>query len=661
VSFRDRRHAGQMLAQALAPYAGRDDVIVLALPRGGVPVAFEVAQALHAPLDVFLVRKLGVPGQEELAMGAIASGGVRVLNDGIMRLLLLDELDLEAVVAREQRELTRREQAYRAGRAEPALAGKVVIVVDDGLATGATMRAAVAALRQRHPSRVVVAVPVGAADTCALLHNEADAVVCLRSPEPFGGVGLWYDNFTQTSDDEVRTLLATTTATAATSSPVAPARGESTAILLRRVARPLESTHDYDSLLERIGAAPLVLLGEASHGTEEFYRIRAELTRRLIVEQGFTAVAVEADWPDAYRVNRYVRGDNADRDAEAALAGFLRFPTWMWRNTIVRDFVAWLRAHNDALGAKGERVGFYGLDLYSLHSSIEAVLAYLDRTDPDAAARARYRYACFDHFGEDVQAYGYATGFDLAPSCEDDVVAQLIDLRRHAASVDGHRDDELFFAEQNARLVRNAEAYYRSMFRGRVSSWNLRDTHMMETLQALIARGTQRGRPEKIAVWAHNSHLGDARATEMGAQGELNLGQLVRERHAEDAVLVGFSTYHGSVTAASDWDEPAQRQRVRPGLPGSYEALFHDTGLTRFQLDLHDPALRDALRGPQLQRAIGVVYRPQSERQSHYFQTRLTEQFDWLLHIGETHALAPLERGEHWSVEEMPETWPSGL
>jgi erythromycin esterase-like protein len=241
------------------------------------------------------------------------------------------------------------------------------------------------------------------------------------------------------------------------------------------------------------------------------------------------------------------------------------------------------------------------------------------------------------------------------------VVAQLVDLRRHGANIDGHRDDELFFAEQNARLVRNAEAYYRSMFRGRVSSWNLRDTHMMETLQALIERGTQRGRPEKIAVWAHNSHLGDARATEMGAQGELNLGQLVRERYPEDAVLIGFSTYRGSVTAASDWDEPAQRQRVRPGLPGSYEALLHDTGLLRFQLDLQAPALRDTLRGPLLQRAIGVVYRPQNERQSHYFQSRLTAQFDWLLHIDETRALQPLDRSEHWSVEELPETWPSGL
>ncbi|MFC5571258.1 erythromycin esterase family protein [Lysobacter yangpyeongensis] len=332
----------------------------------------------------------------------------------------------------------------------------------------------------------------------------------------------------------------------------------------------------------------------------------------------------------------------------------------MWRNTVVRDFVAWLHDHNAAL-ADAQRVGFYGLDLYSLHGSIEAVLDYLDRTDPAAAARARYRYACFEHFGEDVQAYGYAASFDLSHSCEDEVVAQLLELRRRAAAVDGRGDEEMFFAEQNARLVRNAEAYYRSMFRGRVSSWNLRDTHMMETLQALLDRGARGGGPAKLVVWAHNSHLGDARATEMGERGELNLGQLVRERHPAQAVLVGFSTCTGTVTAASDWDAPAQRQTVRPALPDSYEALLHDVDLPRFQLDLGDARVRDQLAAPRLQRAIGVVYRPQTERLSHYFRCRLPQQFDWLLHVDETRALTPLERGAHWHLDEPPETWPSGL
>jgi erythromycin esterase-like protein/adenine/guanine phosphoribosyltransferase-like PRPP-binding protein len=661
--FRDRRHAGRLLAAALASHSSRDDVLVLALPRGGVPVAFEVARVLRAPLDVFLVRKLGAPDQEELAMGAIASGGVRVINDEIVRMLRIDAAQIDAVARREQRELDRRERAYRGDRPEPDMAGKVVIVVDDGLATGATMRAAVQALRARAPAQVIVAVPVGAADTCAMLRREADAVVCLHRPDPFVGVGAWYDDFGQTTDEEVRELLAS--AAPARPSAAHPARvqqGDPALAALRKAALPLGSAPStYDALLQRIGDAPLVLLGEASHGTDEFYRIRADITRRLILERGFNAIAIEGDWPDAYRVNRYVRGDNEDRDATAALSGFLRFPTWMWRNTVVRDFIAWLRTHNDARTSAAERVGFYGLDLYSLHGSIEAVLDYLERTDPAAAARARHRYACFDHFGEDTQAYGYAASFDLSNSCEDEVVDQLLELRRRAAVLDGHRDDEMFFAEQNARLVRNAEAYYRSMFRGRVSSWNLRDGHMMETLQALIERGTMAGRRAKIVVWAHNSHLGDARATDMGERGELNLGQLVRERHPEEAVLIGFSTYQGTVTAAHDWDEPAHRQRVRPGLPDSYEALFHDTGVPRFQIDLDDATLRDALSGPRLQRAIGVIYRPQTERLSHYFQTRVTEQFDWMLHIDQTRALHPLERGEAWHHDELPETWPSGL
>jgi len=655
MTFRDRRHAGQALAAALSRYAGRDDVVVLALPRGGVPVAFEVAGSLRAPLDVFLVRKLGVPGHEELAMGAIASGGVRVMNEEIVRAMRLDSRHIEPVAESEQRELARRETAYRQGRGDVDVRGRTAIVIDDGLATGATMRAAVKALRMRGPDQIVVAVPVGAADTCAAMRREADEVVCLHAPEPFGGVGAWYDDFSQTGDDEVRQLLAAAAGTHSTSADDSPAQR-----LARRALPMAGSDADFDRLLERIGDAPLVLLGEASHGTDEFYRVRADITRRLVTERGFNAIAVEADWPDAYRVNRFVRGEDEDADASAALAGFLRFPTWMWRNDVVRDFIEWLRQHNEG-APEPQRAGFYGLDLYSLHGSIAAVLDYLHQTDPEAARRARYRYSCFDHFGEDVQAYGYAASFDLSQSCEDEVVEQLREISRAASRIDGHRDDDLFFAEQNARLVRNAEAYYRSMFRGRVSSWNLRDTHMMETLQALLDRGEQRGRPAKVVVWAHNSHLGDARATEMGERGELNLGQLVRERHAGRAVLVGFSTYDGTVTAATNWDEPARRRRVRPGMAGSYEALFHETGLARFQLDLSDPALGAELRGPLLQRAIGVIYRPETERLSHYFNARLGEQFDWMIHIDRTRALEPLERGARWHHEEPPETWPSGM
>jgi erythromycin esterase-like protein len=376
-------------------------------------------------------------------------------------------------------------------------------------------------------------------------------------------------------------------------------------------------------------------------------------------------VAVEADWPDAYRINRYVRGDSRDEDAVDALTDFGRFPTWMWRNADVLDFVGWLRTYNDAKPAS-RRAGFYGLDLYSLRASAQAVLAYLNKVDPGAASRARARYACFDRFGDEMQQYGYAASFGLDRSCEREVVAQLTDLHRKRAeyvSRDGRvAPDDFFFAEQNARLVRNAEAYYRTMFRGQVESWNLRDRHMADTVGELLAFLDQRHAGTRIVIWAHNSHLGDARATQMGDVGELNVGQLMRQKFAAGASLVGFTTSSGTVTAASEWDGPAHRKHVRPALAGSYERLFHDVGVPRFLLNLRgDSDLAGALEGPMLERAIGVLYMPETERQSHYFSARLPEQFDYLLHFDETRAVEPLERTSLWESGELAETYPSGL
>jgi len=437
--------------------------------------------------------------------------------------------------------------------------------------------------------------------------------------------------------------------------------------VVREAAHPLVGeVDDYDPLMKMIGNSPLVLIGEASHGTHEFYRERAQITKRLIREKGFTAVAVEADWPDAYRVNRYVRGAGNDADAVEALGGFKRFPSWMWRNADVLDFVGWLRTHNDELPPAATKAGFYGLDLYSLHTSIEAVLTYLDKIDPEAASRARARYACFDHFGKDEHAYGYATALGLSESCEQEVITQLADLHRRAADY-ARRDgrvlpDDYFYAEQNARLIINAEHYYRSMFRGRVSSWNLRDSHMADTLESLISFLFQQGTQPKIVVWEHNSHLGDARATYMRREGEWNVGQLIRERHGRDAVLIGQTTWGGTVTAASDWGAPAERKRVRPALPTSYEWQFHRTELPRFLLNFRDVSqATKALRTPLLERAIGVIYRPETERASHYFDARLSDQFDAVIHLDHTRAVEPLERTVEWETGEVAETFPSGI
>ena len=416
-------------------------------------------------------------------------------------------------------------------------------------------------------------------------------------------------------------------------------------------------------IVEAVGDARVVLLGEASHGTHEFYRIRADITEALIEQKGFNLVAAEADWPDADRASRWARHMSDDPDAVAALGDFTRFPRWMWRNDVVVDFLTWLRGFNRDRPPR-ERVGFYGLDLYSLHASIEAVLKYLAKVDPEAATRARARYACFEDFERDSQSYGYAATVGLSRSCEDDVVAQLVDLRRRAAEYarrDGYvAEDDFFVAEQNARVVRNAEQYYRSMFGGRTESWNLRDTHMMETLVALIEWVGRQSGGAKAIVWAHNSHLGDARATQMGEWGELNLGQLVRQEYGQQSRLVGFTTHTGSVTAARDWDQPTEQRQVRPSPTGSYERLFHDTGLERFVLRLEDEPVKSALAVSRLERAIGVIYRPETERASHYFRAHLSRQFDAVIHVDRTRALHPLER---WAQEEpdLPETYPIGV
>lgn len=446
---------------------------------------------------------------------------------------------------------------------------------------------------------------------------------------------------------------------------------EANAALAQKIQRlvdllPTGGPQDFDSLLECIGEARFVLMGESTHGTHEFYKFRAELSKRLIQEKGFQAIAVEADWPDSYRIHRYIRGWGGDTEAVEALAGFQRFPTWMWRNADVLDLVGWLQAYNEQVVLPAEQVGFYGLDLYSLYASMEAVIAYLQTVDAGAAEEARRRYACFDSYGEDPQAYARATGWHFLPSCEQEVVEQLVDLRRKAMEYmqnDGLvAEEEFFCAEQNARLVKNAEAYYRTMFRGAVASWNLRDQYMMETLESIASHLEKRGHPAKMIVWAHNSHLGDARATSMGTQGEWNLGQWVRQKYGSVTFLLGFTTYQGTVTAASDWGGVAQRKKVRPALAGSYEALFHETEISKFFLSVKkDRALEKALREPRLERAIGVLYLPETERQSHYFTASLLQQFDGILHIDTTRAVEPLERTTEWHRGEVPETYPTGI
>jgi erythromycin esterase-like protein len=423
---------------------------------------------------------------------------------------------------------------------------------------------------------------------------------------------------------------------------------------VRKRSRPLRGPEDLDPLLERIDDARLVLLGEASHGTADYHTWRAELSRRLILEKDFVFLAVEGDWPDCYRVNRYVKGDLAG-SARDVLQVFRRWPTWMWANEEVADLADWLRQHNEGL-PEGQKVGFFGLDVYSLWDSLYQVMGYLRRVDPDALEVARRAYHCFEAYGEDVQEYARASRF-VPDACEAEVVALLQEMRRKAGTYAARDRDAAFQAEQNALVLKNAEAYYRAMVRGGPQSWNLRDRHMSEILDRLL---NHHGPKAKAIVWEHNTHIGDARYTDMAEDGLLNLGQLAREGHAaEGVVLVGFGSYRGQVIAGREWDAPRERMSVPPARAGSWEDLLHRAGAEdRLLLFRGDESAE--LLAPRGHRAIGVVYHPGHEHLGSYLPTVLPRRYDAFLYLDETEALHPLpvpvrEDGE------VAETFPSGV
>ena len=866
--FLDRADAGRRLAVRLQALH-LDDAVVYALPRGGVPVAVEVANALKAPLDLVLVRKIGSPGQPELALAAVVDGeaALTVINEDIGAQTGATPTFLKTARERELAEIKRRRSLYVGRRPHVSPLGRSAIVVDDGLATGATAKAALQALRRRGAAKVILAVPVAPRDTLEAMRAEADMVICLETPKPFFGVGAFYDDFHQLSDEETVALLhrvwdepSPASARAVSrrevrlpplgligdlqvppdahgvvlfahgsgSSRLSP-RNRATADVLNRrgfatllfdllgedeamdrrnvfdidlladrllysvawideqpdlaplpvglfgastgagaalkaaarlggrvravvsrggrpdlagaalgkvtaatlliigsadepvielnqiayakllcdkalkivpgaghlfeepgtlekvmdlagdwfqtkfaisapavlrasdrltaVAEPLPEIDDqaFASAFDRYANARVVLLGEASHGTSDFYRARASITRHFIEKHGFEAVAVEADWPDAAAIDRHVR---LKPHQPMTNPPFSRFPTWMWRNTDVEAFVLWMREYN-ASRPLAARTAFYGLDLYNMRASMAAVLEYLDNIDPHAAGEARERYSCLTPWSAEPAAYGRAVLSKGYAICEAPVVRILVDLARHAAEYTAKDGESFFDASQNAQLVADAERYYRAMYYGAHESWNLRDRHMFDTLDRILAL---RGPKSKIVVWAHNSHIGDARYTEMGAtRGELNIGQLCRERFGGDAALIGFGTHTGSVLAASDWDAPAEIKIVRPSRPDSFEGLFHGVGIARYLVDLRphrNEALRDDLREPRLERYIGVIYRPESERMSHYAHASLSDQYDGFVWFDETSAVTPLAAR---AVIGEDETYPFGL
>lgn len=876
--FTNRLDAGQQLASRLKAL-DLSDPVVYALPRGGVPLAVEIAQVLKAPMDLVLVRKIGVPGQPELALAAVVDGedARTVVNEAIGEMTGIDAAFLENARRRELDEIERRRTLYFGGRRRVSPAGRTAIVVDDGLATGATAKAALRALKRQGAAKVILAVPIAPADTLKKMRAEADLVVCLHTPHRFFGVGAFYSDFHQLTDEETLGLLRQVwdiempapvrvvekrtvqlppltlagdlqtpanakgiilfahgsgssrlsprnravaddlnargfatllfdllaegeardrskvfdihlladrlgqavswigdqpdlaglslglfgASTGAAAALVAAARlgtrvqavvsrggrpdlagpalrqvtaptllivgaddvgviglnrealaalscdkamtlvpgathlfeepgtlkkamelacawfetklsprsaaaapmSETRALTLTPTARlsaaaePLPALDDaaFAAAFDRYADSRVVLLGEASHGTSEFYRARAAITRRLIENYGFDTIAVEADWPDAAAIDRHVR---LGPHRKMATPPFSRFPTWMWRNTDIDSFVRWLRDHN-AIRSPRQRTAFYGLDLYNMRASMAAVLEYLDKVDPGAAAEARERYACLAPWRSEPAAYGRASLSKGYALCERPVLSILVDLAHKATEYAAHDGERFFDASENARLVADAERYYRIMYYGAHESWNLRDQRMFDTLERILAA---RGPASKAVVWAHNSHIGDARYTEMGAaRKELNIGQLCRERFGSGAALIGFGTHCGTVMAASDWDAQAEVKTVRPSRADSYESLCHDTGIGSFLVDLragHNEPLRDVLREPRLERYIGVIYRPDTERMSHYSQASLPGQYDGFVWFDQTRAVTPLTTRVQAGEDE---TYPFGL
>ena len=870
-SFIDRTDAGRKLAKALTAL-GLDRPVIFALPRGGVPVGVEVAKALNAPLDLLLVRKVGAPHNPEVALGAIVEGANRevVINEDVKRLSGADEAYIAAAVAEQRDELERRKKVYLGDRPRLDPRGRTVVIVDDGLATGATMKAALIGLKRSSPERIILALPVAPKLALEEMSELVDDVICLCPATQFRGVGSFYHDFPQLTDAETVALLAqvhtspqgflethkrqvaipplgltgdlavppnprgiilfahgsgssrrsprntyvaeklntlgfatllfdllspeegqdrrnvfdiplladrvveasiwitsepdledlplglfgASTGAGAALVAAAELKGRVDAVvsrggrpdlamaflaevasptllvvggldhdvirlnklafakltctkkieivagaghlfeeadtldsaiehaaqwfkthlrrettkrpapeiaktpaILRTAADPLPPITDPDfaKAFDKFGSKRVVLLGEASHGTSEFYQARAAITRRLIEEHGFSIVALEADWPDAAAVNSYVR-----HRSQTAMkpSPFARFPTWMWRNVEFDAFTRYLHQYNGTRKSD-DRVGVYGLDLYNMNASITAVLAYLDRVDEKAAKVARSRYACLSEWSQNPAAYGRAAlspGFSI---CETPVAQILIDLLKQQLDYAAHDGDQFFDAAQNARLVANAERYYRVMYYGSQLSWNLRDQHMFQTLSQILDHA---GPDKKAVVWAHNSHIGDARFTDMGrTRGELNIGQLCREKFGDTASLIGFGTGSGTVAAASEWDAPMETKDIRPPRPNSYEALCRAVNLDRFLWDFKKdqaPEFLRLLKQERLQRYIGVIYRPETERASHYSYASLPDQYDAFVWFDKTRAFTALPTPTTTTEDE---TYPFGL
>lgn len=634
--FQDRKHAGKLLGEALSHYKN-EDAVIFALPRGGVPVAAQISTALKLPLDILIVRKIGAAFQAELAAGAICEDEDPVWNQSVLSQIGLNTEDLAPTLRAEKEKIKKQRELFRNNEKVSNVHHKTVIVVDDGLATGFTMLAAIKYLKKKGAAKIVVAVPVAAEKSARQLKTKVDEVVILEKPADLWAVSQWYDDFSQVSDEDVVADLHRNNL-----------NKTDMALDISRSLHKFKKPGDLHALADAVKDKRVVMLGESTHGTNEFYQIRAELSKLLIENHGFSFIAVEGDWPDAYRLHRYVtRGEGPS--ARDVLKRNHRWPTWMWANEEVEKLAEWMK-HKSA--------GFYGLDVYSLFESMDEVVRYLRDKEPVLAEEIKKRYACFDPFETDEISYARSL-IKFPAGCKSEVLANLqkiLELRVKKITDD---DDGLFSAQQNARIAANAEAYYRAMIGPDDNSWNVRDIHMMETLDRLLER---HGEGAKAIVWAHNTHIGDYRATDMKDAGYVNIGGLARQSYGkENVALVGFGTYEGKVLASRAWGGVEEIMSIPPAAESSYEHQFHraavQSGSGQYFLIFND-------EHPQLvkrmgHRAIGVVYDPSREKRSNYVPTELSKRYDAFVFVDQTHALHSLH--VPYLKGDFPETWPTGM
>jgi erythromycin esterase len=643
--FQNRKHAGHLLAKKLDGFKGKNN-IVLALPRGGVPVAAEIAAALDSPLEVLVVRKIGAQEDPDLAVGALCESSEPLWNEYFLSRFDLKPSDISEAVSFEKDRIRQQIEIFRDGRPLPNLKGKNIILVDDGLATGMTMSAAIGYLRQKSVADIVIAVPVAATSAIRKLRNQVAAAVALEERVDLNSVGYWYQDFSQVSNQEVLRLLKKNHQQATVLRNLDPSNQLDEAIENEMIA--IRKDADLDGLIQSLKNNRVVMLGESSHGTKEFYEMRMRISQRLIAEHGFKFIAVEGDWPDASRLHQYIQ-TGAGGSAKAVLLRNHRWPTWMWANQETIHLAEWMRKH---------QAGFYGLDIYSLFESMNEVIGYIKKTEPNQLADFEKRYSCFDPFAGDEIAYARSL-LQYAPGCEREVLQNLKVLLSRRIDESVKDSDALFNSQQNAITVANAESYYRAMLSGDASSWNIRDSHMLDTLDRLLERG---GEGAKAVVWAHNSHIGDYRATDMEAAGYVNLGGLARQNYGSDNVaLVGFGTYDGEVLAAAAWGRPEQVMSLPPAIPESYEHYFHKVAvkhhLNEFYILLEDRT-HSPFAKPRGHRAVGVVYDPRHELRGNYVPTELSKRYDAFVFIDHTQALHSLH--SVFATGEVPETWPSG-